>query len=100
MRSFTDEEYKIMIYELTEREPVCFDMLCAIAERTLKGTVYRWCSDDIDLRGKALEEDIMQDIFIRLIKTCVTHFLMRDDRGEGGRKTTEQVSQLVKEALS
>jgi ABC-type lipoprotein export system ATPase subunit len=26
--------------------------------------------------------------------------VMRDDLGEGGMKTTEQVSQLVKEALS
>ena len=80
MRSFTDEEYELMIYELTEKEPASFDMLCAIAYKSLHNVVIRWCSEDPALCGRQLDGDIMQEIAIRLIKTCVTGFLKRDDR--------------------
>lgn len=80
MRPFTNEEYQIMIYELTEKEPASFDMMCRIAERTLKPLIKKWCYESEDLRNRQYEDDILQDTQIRLFKTCVTHFLKRKDR--------------------
>ena len=80
MRPFTNEEYQIMIDELTNREPACFDMMCRITERTLKPLIRKWCYESEDLRNRQYEDDILQDTQIRLIKTCVTHFLKRKDR--------------------
>ena len=80
MRPFTNEEYQIMIDELTKQESASFDMMCLIAERTLKPLIKKWCYESEDLRYRQYEDDIMQDTQIRLIKTCVTHFLRREDR--------------------
>lgn len=81
MRPFTEEEYKVMITELTDPEHPSFDMLCTIAEKTLRSQIRGWCSADPDLRGMGLEEDILQEVFIRLIRTAVNGFLIRADRG-------------------
>lgn len=80
MRPFTNEEYQIMIYELTERKPMSFDMMCLISQRALKPLIKKWCYDSEDLRYRQYEDDILQDTLIRLIKTCVTYFLKRKDK--------------------
>lgn len=74
VRSFSDEEFHTMISELIEEEHPSYDLLCSIADRTLRQTVKHWCAMEPVLLGRNLEEDIMQDIFCRLIKTCVTFF--------------------------
>ena len=80
MRPFTNEEYRIMIFELTEKEPMSFDMMCQIAQRTMMPLIKKWCKTSEDLRNRQLEDDIMQEIHVRLIKTCVTRFLRRKDK--------------------
>lgn len=69
-----------MIVELTQKDPMSFDMMCTIAQRTLMPLVRKWCGTSQDLRNRQQEEDIMQDIHVRLIKTCVTHFLRKKDK--------------------
>lgn len=32
-----------------------------------------------DLRGRGMEDEIMQDVFVRLLKITVTHFLSQKD---------------------
>lgn len=99
MRPFTDEEFEIMISEMTDSAHPSSDMLCSIAEKTLRSKVRYWCSTDFVLRGRGMEDDIMQDIFIRLIKTTVTHFLVRKDRnGEVNRNPDEFKSWIFKVA--
>ena len=99
MRPFTDEEFEIMISEMTDKAHPSSDMLCSIAEKTLRSKVRYWCSTDSVLRGRRMEDDIMQDIFIRLIKTTVTHFLLRKDRnGEVNRNPDEFKSWIFKVA--
>lgn len=74
---FTQEEFQIMVDELLYQEPVSFDMLCHIAEKTLENKVKYWCSNDTALRNRGCEEDIMQEIYLRLIKTTVSGFLLK-----------------------
>ena len=69
-----------MISEMTNKAYPSFDMLCFMAEKTLRSKGRYWCSTDSVLRGRGMEDDIMQDIFIRLIKTTATRFLVRKDR--------------------
>ena len=52
-------------------------MLCHIAEKTLENKVKYWCSNDTALRNRGCEEDIMQEIYLRLIKTTVSGFLLK-----------------------
>ena len=67
-----------MTNELLDEEPVCYDMLCHIVDQTLRRAVSTWCYNDFDLRGKGLEEDILQDIQLRVIKAVVPFFLLRE----------------------
>lgn len=80
MRPFTDEEFEIMISELTDAVCPSFDMLCVIAERTLRPKIQGWCNADGHLRGKGEEDDIMQETLLRLVKTTTYGFLLRADR--------------------
>ncbi len=77
---FTYEEFDTMVEELLYREPISFDMLCRIAEKTLRPSVVTWCKTDAYLRGRGYEDDIMQEVHLRLMKTTVTHFLLREDK--------------------
>lgn len=74
---FSTEEFNIMLEELLHAQPASFTMLCSIAEKTLRPSVRRWCAADADLAGQEFEDDIMNEIHIRLIKTCVSSFLLR-----------------------
>ena len=73
---FTREAFETMVSQLLFDETVSFDMLCQIAEQTLRPTVKRWCDAEDCLRGRGYEDDIMQEIHLRLMKTTVTSFLL------------------------
>ncbi len=75
---FTGEEFQIMVDELLYQEPVSFDMLCHIAQKTLENKVRYWCYNDATLKNRGCEDDIMQEIHLRLIKTTVSGFLLRE----------------------
>lgn len=76
---FTRDEYDVMVNELLYKDPISFDMLCQIAEKTLRPSVVNWCKTEDCLRGRGYEDDIMQEIHLRLMKTTVDYFLLRDD---------------------
>ena len=80
---FTREEFDIMASQMLEQKPISYEMLTQIAEKTLRRTVKNGCASDLCLRGRGYEDDIMQEIHIRLIKTTVPYFLRRNGVTEG-----------------
>ena len=79
MRRFSDEEFEKMISEITDTSNASFNTLCIIADKALRPKVRYWCTTSSVLNGRQMEEDIMQEIFIRLIKTVTYGFLLRKD---------------------
>ena len=79
---FTTSEFETMVNEILYSTPVSFDMLCRIAEKTLKPTVLNWCKNEECLRGRGYEEDLMQEIKLRFIQTVVDYFLLRNGAGK------------------
>ena len=75
---FTTDEFATMVQELLYCEPVSFDMLCKIADKTLRPSVKNWCKSEDCLRDRGYEDDIMQEIHLRLMKTTVSYFLLRE----------------------
>lgn len=73
----SNDDFKVLVDELLGREYVSYDMLCYLAERELKPLVRRMCYCEPCLRGRGFEDDIMQEISIRLIKTTISHFLLK-----------------------
>ena len=76
---FTKEEFDIMVNELLFSTPISYKMLCSIADKTLKSTVNYWCSTEDCLRNGQYEDDIMNDIYLRLMIKTVDFFLLQDD---------------------
>lgn len=72
---FTRAEFDTMVEELLLSTPVSFNMLCVIAEKTLRPYVISLCANDEWLRGRCCEDDIMQEISVKLIKSTVSDFL-------------------------
>lgn len=78
---FTEEEFHVMADEVlckSSDEP-SFDMLAYIAEKTLRSFVIARCMQDSRLRGRDYDGDIMESIHLRLQKTIIDYFLLRDD---------------------
>ncbi len=75
---FSKEEFNIMTDELLRQTPARFDMLWHIAETSLSHSVAKWCRNDETLCGRGFEVDVMHEIFMRLVKTTVPYFLLRD----------------------
>lgn len=76
---FTEQEFYEMVQELLYSEPISYKMLCLIAEKTLKPSVLNWSRTDECLRQRGYGEDLMNEIHLRLIKTVIPYFLLRDD---------------------
>jgi hypothetical protein len=76
---FTQTEFDIMVRQLLCDDAVSFEMLCQIADKTLSHRVALWCRQDDCLRGRGYEEDLMQEIHLRLMKTTVSHFLLQSE---------------------
>ena len=101
MGKISGDEFNIMVEQLLDENAVKFDMLCSIADRTLRPTVAHWCANDPALNGKHFEDDIMQEIYIRLIKTCKSSFLLRNGAdGEVNNDPEGFKSWLFKVALN
>lgn len=75
---FTTEEFETMVHELLYSQPVSFDTLCQMADKTLSPSIINWCKLEDCLRGRGFEDDIMQEIHLRLMKTTVDYFLLRE----------------------
>jgi hypothetical protein len=75
---FTREEFDTMLQELFEGEKAEFGMMCRIAEVTLRPKVQYWCAAEPCLKGRGYEDDIMQEIQLRLIKTAINYFFLHD----------------------
>jgi hypothetical protein len=73
---FTREEFDTMVTELLYSDEISYDALYRIAEVTLRKKVAYWCYAEPCLRGRGYEDDIMQEIHLRLIKTVIPNFLL------------------------
>lgn len=75
---FSNEEFQIMVDQLLYREPISYEMLCDIAQRTLRNKVFAMCAADETLRGRGYEEDVMQAVYMRLMNVVIFGFLLRE----------------------
>lgn len=73
MGYFTTTEYQTMLVELS-RNPCVFDTLIRLAKKTLFASVRKWCNGHQALKNRGYEEDIMQNINLRLVKYFLKSF--------------------------
>ena len=80
MLRFTEEEFQIMVDELLDDKKSSADMLCHIAKKTLSDHIHFLCFVELDGYNKAedIANEVMQNIYLRLIQITVTKFLLKD----------------------
>lgn len=71
-----DEErlYSELADDICARDCPKYDNLVLFVHNLLSKKVRRWCYNDSALRGGLHDEDVMQEIQIRIIKKCETYF--------------------------
>ncbi len=70
-------QFKIMVDEVLSTPP-SYNMLCRIAEESLRKLVTAWCNSDPDLRRGQYADDVMQEIHLQLMQKTVPYFLLRE----------------------
>lgn len=80
MKFFSNEEFDKIFCDIVGSENICYDTLLHVSQRMLFSSVRKWCYSDPVLRGNQYEDDIMQEIQIKLIKNCVTGFFFRNNK--------------------
>ena len=81
MKYFSIEEFDKMYHEIMVDDEPCFDTMLYIAKNVLYNMISKWCYEDSSLRGRQYEDDIMQEINIRLVKNCVNGFFKKKSDG-------------------
>lgn len=75
----TREEYELIKHEITGNERSSFNTLVLVTERIVRPKVNSWCARDTRLCRRSYEDDIMQEIHLRLMMKVVTFFMKRDE---------------------
>ncbi len=79
---YSREDFLVMRGQILCQEPVSYQMLVRIVQGSLPDKISGWCQSAPELRMRGLEEDLLQEIQIKLIKE-VPFFLLKE--GPGGR---------------
>ncbi len=79
MISLTKEEFDQIVVELLETKPVQYDALCAAAEKLLTKPLRRKCAEVPALAGVCTPEDLLSEVYIRLIQCAIPNFFLRTD---------------------
>lgn len=79
MTALTQVEFDRIVYELTVEKPARYDALCALAERLLLKKLERKVATTPALARCCTAEDLLSDVYIRLIKCTISNFLYRTD---------------------
>ncbi len=66
--------YSDLVCDICGKEKPEYDKLVIFVDNLLNKKVKRWCHNDRVLRGGLHDEDVMQEIQIRIIKKCEDYF--------------------------
>ena len=79
MTACTQEEFDLIVRELTVEKPARYDALWAFAERLLLRKLERKVASTPALARCCTAEDLLSEVYIRLIKCTIPNFLYRGD---------------------
>lgn len=94
MITVSEKDFKRMVDELLNEDEVKYDALGFIVEKHLRKHITYWCRSDFFFKGKniEIENDILQEFFIRIMHKVVTNFLLQTDKKGEPNDTPEKFS--------
>lgn len=96
MKYISIDEFDCVYRQLHESGFTCYDALLAITDKVTKKFVYKQCNCNPALSKRGYEEDIMQEVRLKVIKNCVHGFFLRN--GEDNYNPSGFVAWLFKVA--
>lgn len=76
---FAEEVYQKAFADVMDKEKADFGRLCVLVDALVRPTVTAWCMTTPILAGRCCEDDIIQEIHLRVIKYSVGDFFFRGD---------------------
>ena len=77
MRGFSDDEYRQIIENLFYREPADAELLITVVDRLYKNRIKSWCYSQPVLVGRGYEEDILQELKIKVLTQSIPFFFLK-----------------------
>ena len=74
---FPEKLFQEAISDIFDRTPASFERLCTLSDALLRPTVTAWCMSSPALNGRCCEDDIIQEIQLRMIKYVIGDFFLR-----------------------
>lgn len=79
MAAITQSEFDTIVKELIETKPARYDALCAAANRLLLKKLERKVASTPALARCCTAEDLLSEVYIRLIKCAIPNFFLRGE---------------------
>ena len=79
MAAITQSEFDRIIEELICTQPARYDALCAAAKKLVSGKLARKCAQSPALARTCTAEDLLSEVYIRLIKSAIPGFFYRTE---------------------
>ena len=86
--NFSEAEYQRAVSELFDNTTASFEGLCTVADALLRPVVTSWCAATPVLSGRMCEDDIVQEVQLRMIKYVINDFYLRE-RSDPNRDSHE-----------
>ncbi len=86
MVSISKEAFDIIMAEILDEENPRFDALCHVTKEVAMPKITQMCKTDKYLRGTGCEDDIMQEVQIRIIKKVMYSFVKGKEFDADGQK--------------
>ena len=69
-----NEFYALMLDDLFGRDIPKYDRLVIFLKAMLENTIKKWCYKNTGLRRGMTDDDVLQEVTIKIINTCETKF--------------------------
>ena len=97
MRGFSDDEYRQIIEDLFYREPADAELLLAVVDRLYKNRIKSWCYSQPVLAGRGYEEDILQELKIKVLTQSIPFFFLKKGVEFGINDSPEEFAKWLQE---
>ena len=95
MRGFSDAEYRQIIEDLFFRDPASSESLLAVVDKVFSKKIKNWCYSQPELAGRGFEEDILQDLKIKVLTQSIPSFFLRRGHANGINENPDEFAKWL-----
>lgn len=90
----TQEEFNVLVDKILYGDEFPYTELIAFIDSVVRPAAEAWCNK-YGNRGKFTPDEILQDVYLRVSKKCITHFFLRNGANEAPNRDPLQFAKWV-----